>query len=56
MTPDLLVESGLVKKIEDGVKVLGNGDLTRKLTVTAHYFSKTAASKIEAAGGTIQQL
>ena len=52
ITPELLVETGLVKKIRDGVKILGQGELQRKLTVKAHFFSRTAAEKIEAAGGT----
>jgi len=47
-------EKGLVKKLHDGVAVLGNGELTRKLTVSARRFSKTAAAKIEAAGGKIE--
>ena len=51
MTPELLLEKGLLGKSTDLVKVLANGDLTTKLTVKAHKFSKTAASKIEAAGG-----
>jgi large subunit ribosomal protein L15 len=46
-----LVEAGLVKNIKDGVKILGNGDLTVKLTVKANKFSQTAVEKIEAAGG-----
>lgn len=48
---ELLKEKGLVKKVFDGVKVLGNGDLTKKLTVNAAAFTETAKSKIEAAGG-----
>ena len=51
VTPELLLEKGLLRKATDLVKVLANGDLTSKLTVKAHKFSKTAASKIEAAGG-----
>ena len=46
-----LVESGLVKKTLDGVKVLGNGELTKSLTVKANAFSESAKQKIEAAGG-----
>ena len=46
-----LVEAGLVKKTLDGVKVLGNGEITKKLTVKAAAFSETAKQKIEAAGG-----
>ena len=48
---ELLVASGLVKKVNDGVKVLGNGDLTAKVTVKAAKFSKSAIEKIEKAGG-----
>ena len=51
VTVEALVEKGLVKKVGDGVKILGNGDLTKKLNVTAHAFSKAAKEKIEAAGG-----
>ena len=46
-----LVEKGIVKKVLDGVKVLGNGELEKKLTVKAEKFSKSAAEKIEKAGG-----
>jgi len=52
--PDTLCSSGLVKKIEDGVKVLGDGNLTKALTVRAHKFSKTALEKIAAVGGTAE--
>ena len=51
VTPELLKEMGIVKKLEDGLKVLGNGELTKKLTVKAHKFSKVAKEKIENAGG-----
>ncbi|MGN9164888.1 50S ribosomal protein L15 [Tissierellaceae bacterium HCP3S3_D8] len=56
VTPELLISKGLVKKAKakDGIKVLGDGELTKKLTVKAHKFSKTAAEKIEAAGGKIE--
>lgn len=46
-----LMEKGIVKNPKDGVKILGNGELTKKLTVQANAFSKGAASKIEALGG-----
>ncbi len=46
-----LVQSGIIKKIEDGVKIMGNGELTKKLTVQANKFTATAKEKIEAAGG-----
>ena len=48
---ELLVASGLVKKVYDGVKILGNGDLSAKLTVKAAKFSQSAIEKIEKAGG-----
>ena len=51
VTPELLKKTGLVRKDNDGVKILGNGNLTKKLTVQAHKFSKTAQEKIEALGG-----
>ena len=51
ITEELLKEMGIVKKLEDGVKVLGEGTLTKKLTVKAHKFSKVAKDKIESAGG-----
>lgn len=46
-----LIEAGIVKNVKDGVKILGNGELTVKLNVTANKFTKTAVEKIEAAGG-----
>ena len=48
---DTLIERGIVKKPKDGVKILGNGELTKKLTVQANAFSAGAAAKIEALGG-----
>ncbi|MDE6092513.1 MAG: 50S ribosomal protein L15 [Ruminococcus sp.] len=48
---ELLVASGLVKKVNDGIKILGNGELTAKLTVKAAKFSQSAIEKIEKAGG-----
>lgn len=48
---ELLLENGIIKEELDGVKVLGNGNLTKKLTVEAKKFSKTAEEKIQAAGG-----
>jgi large subunit ribosomal protein L15 len=50
-TPDHLMERGIVKKLHEGLKVLGNGQLTRKIRVEAHIFSKSARDKIQAAGG-----
>ena len=51
VTVDAMIEAGLVKKTLDGVKVLGNGEITKKLTVQAAAFSASAKEKIEAAGG-----
>ncbi|MCO0832551.1 50S ribosomal protein L15 [Fructobacillus sp. W13] len=51
VTPALLIESGLVKNQKDGVKILANGQLDKKLTVKAHKFSAAAAKAIEQAGG-----
>jgi large subunit ribosomal protein L15 len=51
VTPELLIETGLVKKELAGVKVLAKGSLDKKLTVKAHKFSSTAKEAIEAAGG-----
>ena len=49
--PNRLAELGVVKKLRDGLKVLGSGELTRKISVVAHLFSKSALEKIQAAGG-----
>jgi large subunit ribosomal protein L15 len=54
VTPDTLREHGLATRKEIPVKILGQGDLSKSLTVHAHGFSKTAREKIEAAGGTCQ--
>lgn len=54
VTTELLVEKRIISKVKDGVKILGNGELTKKLTVKAAKFSKVAAQKIEAAGGKIE--
>ena len=51
-----LVEAGVLKNIQDGVRILGNGELTKKLTVVANGFTKTAEEKITAAGGKIEKL
>ncbi len=50
-TPDRLREHGIVKNLHEGLKVLGSGQLTRKIRVEAHLFSKSALNKIQAAGG-----
>ena len=54
VNPEVLKEAGLVKAMLAGVKILGNGDLTKNLTVQAHKFSKTATEKIAAAGGKVE--
>ena len=51
VTPVELIQYGIIKNVEDGVKILGNGELTKKLTVQANKFSASAKKKIEAAGG-----
>ena len=51
VTAESLLEAGIIKKANDGIVVLGNGELTKKLTVRAHKFSSIAKEKIEAAGG-----
>jgi large subunit ribosomal protein L15 len=56
VTPEALVEQGLLKKTLDGVKILGNGELKRKLTVKAQAFSASAKEKIVRAGGAAQVL
>ena len=51
VTVETLLENGIIKNVCDGVKILGNGELTKKLTVQANAFSAGAVAKIEAAGG-----
>lgn len=52
--PVMLIECGLIKNIRDGLRILGGGELTKKLTVQANGFSKTAEEKITAAGGKVE--
>lgn len=54
VTPTVLVEAGIIKNEKAGIKVLGNGELTKKLTVKAAKFSKSAEEAIKAAGGSIE--
>lgn len=54
VTPELLRERRIVRKLGDGVRILGDGQLTKALTVRAHHFSAAARAKIEAAGGTAE--
>jgi large subunit ribosomal protein L15 len=54
VTPEILVEKGILKKLDKEVKVLGRGELERKLAVKAHAFTRGAVAKIEAAGGSTE--
>lgn len=54
VAPETLLEKGIVKKLRDGIKILGNGELKHAVNVRAHKFSKGAAEKIQNAGGTIE--
>jgi large subunit ribosomal protein L15 len=56
VTPELLAEAGLIRNARTEVKILGHGDLSKKLTVSAHGFSATAREKIEGAGGSVTAL
>jgi large subunit ribosomal protein L15 len=54
--PQTLLAAGVIHKLKDGLKILGSGDLKRKIAVKAHVFSKSALEKIQAAGGTAEVL
>ena len=54
VTTELLLETGIISKALDGVKILGNGELTKNLTVKAAAFSASAKEKIEKAGGKVE--
>ncbi len=56
ITPESLVEAGIIKRTDEAVAILGDGELTAALTIKAHRFSKSAKEKIEAAGGTAEIL
>jgi large subunit ribosomal protein L15 len=56
VTPEALYAAGLIGHARRPVKILGTGDLTRKLSISAHRFSKTAREKIEGLGGTVQEI
>jgi large subunit ribosomal protein L15 len=56
ITPETLIEAGMIKRSDKAVAILGDGELTSALTVKAHRFSKSAKEKIEAAGGTVEVL
>jgi large subunit ribosomal protein L15 len=55
-TPESLVASGAVKKLNAGLKILGNGDLTKKINIKAHFYSKSALDKIQKVGGSAEVL
>ena len=54
ITPDVLMEQGVVKRLFDGLKILGDGELSAARHISAHMFSKPALAKIEKAGGTAE--
>ncbi|MBS1114755.1 MAG: ribosomal protein [Nitrospirae bacterium] len=56
ITPELLIEKGVIKNMKDGLKVLANGSIQRPVTIKANAFSTSAAAKIEAAGGKTEVL
>jgi large subunit ribosomal protein L15 len=56
VTPEIVIASGLLRDLHAGLKILGNGEISKKLTVRAHKFSKSAIEKLQAAGGTAEVL
>jgi large subunit ribosomal protein L15 len=54
VSPESLLERGIIKKLDERIKILGTGELSRPLTIRAHAFSAAAFAKIEAAGGTAE--
>ncbi len=56
ITPDILLEKGIVKKLKDGLKILGNGDINKSIIVKTHAISKSARQKIESKGGKVEVL
>ncbi|HLJ53533.1 MAG TPA: 50S ribosomal protein L15 [Chthonomonadaceae bacterium] len=56
ITPELLVSRGILRNLHDGLKILGNGSVTKQFTVRAHKFSQSAQEKLQAAGGTVEIL
>jgi len=56
ITPELLMEKGIIKNIKDGLKILGNGEITRPITIKAHAISASAKEKIEKANGSVELL
>jgi len=54
ITPEFLLDRGLIKRLDDGLKILGDGELKAPLKISAHRFSKSALAKIQQAGGTAE--
>ncbi len=54
ITPELLLEKRIIRKINDGIKIMGNGNIEKKITVKAQKFTKSAVEKIEAVGGKVE--
>lgn len=54
ITPEILIQKGIIKKLNDGLKVLGNGDISKAITIKTHAISKTARHKIESKGGKVE--
>lgn len=54
ITPELLLEKGIIKDIKSGVRILGRGEVEKAITVRAHHFTKSAEEKIKAKGGTVE--
>jgi len=56
VSPDALVKRGIIKKVKDGVKILGRGEVSKALKVSAHFFSQSARDKISRAGGAVEEI
>lgn len=56
VSPDVLVKRGIIKKVKDGVKILGRGEVSIALKVSAHFFSQSARDKISRAGGAVEEI
>ena len=56
VTPELLLQNGYLRNLKQPVKILGDGEITKPLTVVAHRFTRSARAKIEAAGGKVEEL
>ena len=56
VSPDALVKRGIIKKVKDGVKILGRGEVSKALQVSAHFFSQSARDKISRAGGAVEEI